>query len=150
MDARKSQTVVATELGLSVRTVKNRLEKLEREKAIVTFVDLDVGALEGTIPVLLLFSYRRPEEKSSVDQAILSEFSGNHLWARLTDAEHGYILIVLTSMSKLRQVEELTKQIPGVADAHTYIVRKSMTLFENSPTVPGSVQLARTAINDAG
>ncbi len=150
MDARKPQTAVAAELGLSVRTVKNRLEKLERERAIVTFMDLDVGALEGMIPVLLLFSYAKAEEKSSVDQAILSEFSGNYLWARLTDTEHGYILIVLKSMSKLKPAEELIKQIPGVADVHTYIVRKSMTLFENSPTVPGSVQLTRTVINETG
>jgi DNA-binding Lrp family transcriptional regulator len=148
MDARKPQIAVAAELGLSARTVKNRLEKLETERAIVTFMDLDVGALEGMIPVLVLFSYAKANQKSSVDHTVLSEFSGNYLWTRLTDTEHGYILIVLKSMSELKPAEELIKRIPGVADTHTFIVKRSITLFENSPTVPGSVQLASAVINE--
>ena len=146
MDARKPHTQVAAELGLSPRMVRNRLEKLERERAIVTFMDLDVGKLEGMIPVLILFSYARGHEKSVVDKAILSEFSSNYLWARLTDAEHGYILIVLKSMSELKKSTERTRQLAGVADARAFIATRSMTMFENSPTTPGRIESIRTVV----
>jgi DNA-binding Lrp family transcriptional regulator len=52
-DARKSPVLLAKELGLSTRTVRNRVEKLRRENTIFTLPNLNLGGIPGSIAVYL-------------------------------------------------------------------------------------------------
>ena len=70
-DARKSPSLVAGELGLSSRTVKNRIEKLRKEKTLFTLPDLRFEDIPGFVAAYLSFSYVNNAVKGSVDRAIL-------------------------------------------------------------------------------
>jgi len=65
-----------------------------------------------------------------VDQAILSHFDGSYLWARLTDAERAYLILVAPTMASVKAYLEWTKQQPGVASARAEIVVESINLWE--------------------
>jgi hypothetical protein len=57
------------------------------------------------------------EMKNVVDQAILSHFDGSYLWARLTDPERAYLILVAPTMASVKAYLEWTKQQPGVVVA---------------------------------
>jgi len=71
-DARKSPVLLAKELGLSTRTVRNRVEKLRRENTIFTLPNLNLGGIPGSIAVYLSYTYSNREAKGSVDREVLS------------------------------------------------------------------------------
>lgn len=61
---------------------------------------LDISAIDRMIGLVLYYSSMRQEMKNVVDQAILSHFDGGNLWARLTDPELAYlILVALTTLT---------------------------------------------------
>jgi DNA-binding Lrp family transcriptional regulator len=128
-DARKSHVAVAKELGLSSRTVKNRITRLAKEKAIMVAAEGNV-AFEGVIPAMLLFSYSNDKVKDAVDQAMLSHFDGNYLWARLTNPEHGFVFLVAPNMTEVKHFVDWAKQQPGVAMAEIRIVMECITLYD--------------------
>ncbi|MFI5420728.1 MAG: AsnC family transcriptional regulator [Nitrososphaerales archaeon] len=89
-DARKPYALVAKELGLSTRTVRNRIEKLRRERTFYAMPSLRISEIPGIIPVYLSYSYANKEVKRSVDQNMLSHFDGNYLWVGFSDPENGF------------------------------------------------------------
>jgi DNA-binding Lrp family transcriptional regulator len=113
---------VAKELGLSARTVKNRLLKLETNRALIIAPTLSIAAIEGMVGLILFYSYTKRELKAEVDQAILSHYDGNYLWANLTDPERAYLILVAPTMASVKSYLKWMKQQPGVASARAEIV----------------------------
>jgi DNA-binding Lrp family transcriptional regulator len=70
-DALKSHVTVAKGLGFTTRTVRRRLQKLERERALMIPPKVNIAATDGMISVILFYSYMDSEAKKSVDQAML-------------------------------------------------------------------------------
>jgi DNA-binding Lrp family transcriptional regulator len=120
-DARKSTAIVARELGVSSKTVRNRLEKLRKEKTIFVFPNLNMTNIEGFIPAVLLYGYARPEAKSSVDSSFLSHFESNYLWGGFWDKERGTIVLNAPTMADVPRFVEWAKSQPGVASARVDI-----------------------------
>jgi hypothetical protein len=67
---------------------------------------------------------------NQIDQAILSHFDGSYLWARLTDPERAYLILVSPTMASVKAYLEWTKKQPGVASARAEIVVESINLWE--------------------
>lgn len=129
-DALKSHVQIAKELGFTARTVKNRLQRLESQHALVIPPVLDIASIDRMIGLVLYYSYTRQEMKNEVDQAILSHFDGSYLWARLTDPERAYLILVAPTMASVKAYLEWTKQQQGVASARAEIVTESINLWE--------------------
>jgi len=126
----KSLTIVAQETGYSTKTVKNRLEKLERDHALFIPPDVSNGAMNGMIAATLFYSYMDRASKSNVDQEMLSHFSASYMWCRLTDPDIGYLTLVFPSLLESQKALDWAKQQKGVASARLEIVVECMKLFE--------------------
>jgi DNA-binding Lrp family transcriptional regulator len=137
-DALKSHVTVAKELGFTTRTVRRRLQKLERERALMIPPKVNIAATDGMISVILFYSYMDSEAKKSVDQAMLSRFEGNYLWARLADPEVAYLVLVIPSMVLVKQILDWAKELPGVARARVEITIEAIDLWDNARELFGS------------
>lgn len=120
-DARKSTAVVAREAGVSSKTVRNRLDKLRKEKTILMFPNLNMTNIEGFIPAVLSYTYTRPEVKSEVDSSFLAHFESNYLWGGFWDIEHGTVVLSAPTMADVPRFVEWTKAQIGVATARVDI-----------------------------
>ena len=131
-DALKPYTQVAKELGVTPRTVKNRLQRLERQNALVLHPTLDIASVDRMVCIVLFYSYTNHEMKNAVDQAMLSNFDDCYLWGTLTDPERAYLVLVCSSQAFVKQHLKWTKRLPGVASARIHIVVESINLWEKA------------------
>ena len=120
-DARKSSTAVAKELGLSARTISNRIERLRRERTIFMFPNLNMTNIVGFIPAALTYTYSRADSKSSVDRSVLSHFDSSFLWGGLSDSERGSIVLSAPTIADVPRFVEWAKSQPGIATARVGI-----------------------------
>jgi DNA-binding Lrp family transcriptional regulator len=129
-DALKSHVQIAKELGITARTVKNRLQRLEAGHAFVILAAVDLASIDGMIGLILLYSYANHGVKGAVDEAIIARFEGNCLFAGLDDPERAYLTLVAPTMASVKPFLEWAKQQPGVATARIEIVVESIRLSE--------------------
>ncbi len=115
-DARKSSALVAKELGLSTRTVRNRTDRLRQENTIFTFPSLNIYGIAGLIPVYLSYTYCNGT-KSSVDRAMLTHFESSYLWGGFYDPDRGFIMLDAPTMGDVPRILEWAKSQPGIASA---------------------------------
>ncbi len=136
-DGLKSYVQVAKEIGFTPRTVKNRLQRLELERALMISPAFDIASIDGMIGSFLYYSYTDQGMKSIVDQAVLSHFEGNYLWAALSDPERSYLILVAPAMSCIKPYLEWMKQQPGVASAEILIVLEGINLWSKASELFG-------------
>ncbi|HKW05863.1 MAG TPA: AsnC family transcriptional regulator, partial [Nitrososphaerales archaeon] len=129
-DARKSPVLVAKQLGLSTRTVSNRIEKLRKEKTLFTLPNLSLDNLPGVITVYLSYSYTNKEMKGSVDRVLLSHFDPNYLWGGFSDTEQGYLVLNAATMADVERFLEWTREQPGIVSVQVNIPVKLISFPE--------------------
>ncbi|MGI0091489.1 MAG: AsnC family transcriptional regulator [Nitrososphaerales archaeon] len=129
-DARRSSVLVGEGLGVSTRTVRNRIEKLRREKTLFTLPNLSLDNLPGVITVYLSYSYANKEIKGSVDRALLSHFDPNYMWSGFSDPEQGYLVLNAPTIGDVQRFLEWTKEQPGIASAQVNIPVKLISFPE--------------------
>ena len=115
-DARKSSALVAKELGLSTRTVRNRTDRLRQENTIFTLPSLNIYGIAGLIPVYLSYTYCNGA-KSSVDRAMLTHFESSYLWGGFYDPDRGFIMLDAPTMGDVPRILEWAKSQLGIASA---------------------------------
>ncbi len=131
-DVSKSPQAVSRETGFTRRTVRNRLEKLQREKALMITGNTNIAAVEGMIPSILHYNYTSREVKSSVDKAMLVHFEKNYLWARLTDPQVGYLVILAPSMRFVQDSLSWARGQSGVGSARIEVVVDVIDLWDRA------------------
>jgi hypothetical protein len=93
---------------------------------------IDIASLDRTIGVVLFYSYSGKEEKSAVDSALLARFDGSYLWARMTDPERAYLILVAPTMASVKAYLDYARQQRGVASARAEIVVESLNLWDKA------------------
>jgi DNA-binding Lrp family transcriptional regulator len=116
-DARKSASLVAVELGFSSRTVKNRIEKLRKEKTLFALPDLRFEDIPGFVIAYLSYSYVNNTVKGTVDRAMISHFDPNYLWGGFADPENGFLVLNTYTIANIQKFFQWAKQQSGVASA---------------------------------
>jgi len=116
-DARKSSATVAKELGLSGRTVRNRVKRLRTENTLFALPNLNLDGIPGSIPVYLSYTYANEETKGSVDHSMISHFDRNYLWGGFSSKEHGFVVLSASKMADVQEFLQWAKGQPGVAAA---------------------------------
>lgn len=129
-EASKPYVLLAKELGLSTKIVKNRVDRLRKENTIFALPSLNMGRVRGLIPVLLSFAYSNNGAKSSVDRAILSRFEGNYLWAGFSDPNNGFVTLSAPTMADVQVFLEWAKSQPGIASARVDIPTEQFSFPE--------------------
>ncbi len=129
-DARKSFVRLSKELGLSTRTVRNRVRRLRSDNTVFALASLDAGSIPGLIPVYLSYSYAQNEAKGSVDRAMISHFKSSYLSVLFTDPASGWISVGASTMADVQSYLEWAKSQPGVASARVDLLTKTMMFPE--------------------
>lgn len=129
-DARKSFTQLSKELGLSARTVRNRVHRLRTDNTVFALASLDASSIPGLIPVYLSYSYAPSEAKGTVDRAILSHFGANYLTSLFSDPASGWIMVSASTMADVQSCLEWAKSQAGVAAARVDLLTKTMMFPE--------------------
>jgi len=129
-DARRSTVSVANELGLSTKTVRNRIDRLRNDNTIFTIPSLNISGIHGLIPVLLSYSYSDREAKGSVDREILSHFESNYLWGGFSDLDIGTIMLSAPTASDIQKFLDWAKAQRGIASARADIPIEQLTFPE--------------------
>jgi DNA-binding Lrp family transcriptional regulator len=117
---RKPYSEIASELGLSTRTVRRRLERMLEERALFSFPDVDFRKLSGSIVVDLVVFYTSPEVKQSVDNEVVSKFRDNLIFGTLYDRNHAWYLLVLPNLTMVEEVRSETSKIPGAKTVYVF------------------------------
>jgi DNA-binding Lrp family transcriptional regulator len=128
-DARKSSSLVAKELGLSTRTVRNRIDRLRKENTIFTLPSFNIYDIPGLIPVYLSYTYRNGA-KSSVDRDMLSHFESSYLWPGFSDPDSGFIMLNAPTVGDIPRILEWAQSQPGIASARIDIPTEQLSLPE--------------------
>jgi DNA-binding Lrp family transcriptional regulator len=129
-DSRKSFVQVSKELGLSTRTVRNRVIRLRKEGTVFPLPTLNVGGIPGFLQVFLSYSYSKDREKGAVDRAMLSHFAATYLSFGFADPDNGFIYLSAATMNEVRDHLEWAKSQPGVASARTDVLVRNMVFPE--------------------
>jgi DNA-binding Lrp family transcriptional regulator len=116
-DARKSSASLAKELGLSSRTVRNRVKRLRRENTVFALPNLNLEGIAGSIPVYLSYTYANEGTKGSADRAVLSHFDANYLWGGFSDRNHAFVVLSFSTMSEMKNALDWVREQPGIAAA---------------------------------
>src|SRR3989454_1909178 len=133
-EPRKPCAAIATELGLSSRTVKRRMQRMIDEAAIFGFPSLNPRAAEGAIMATMLITYAA-EQKREVDETI-----GTHLESCLWHVFHmlpyrtgdplvcGFNLI-LPNVGEAEDVLRWAKRLPGILGVRIELFDGMETLY---------------------
>jgi len=150
-DARKSFVQVARELGFSVRTVRNHVERLRGENTIFSIPTLNMGGIPGLIPASLSYTYARPDAKGMADRAILSHFEASYLWGGFADPSSAWILLSLSTMLDVQKCLEWARSQPSIANARVDILTRILMFPEKQAELLASrnetASISKRALN---
>ena len=116
-DSRKPSASVARELGVSGRTVRNRVKKLRSENTLISLPNLNLDGIPGTIPVYLSYVYANEGAKGPVDRSVLERFDSAYLWGGFSDKEHAFVVLSASKMADVHGFLAWAEEQPGIASA---------------------------------
>ena len=128
-DPRISYDRVSTELRLSSRTVKRRLERLVEGKALTTSWTANMKALESTSVGLLVF-YANPKHRGEIDERILSRFDDCLFRAELVNKDYGVFSLLITNVAKVQEISAWMKELPGVSSYSVDLLEERVEVWE--------------------
>ena len=129
-DPTKSYNAMSNETGLSYKTVKRRLERMLRGRALFMIPSLDPRSLSGATLGELLVFYESPEAMRKANGEIKSHIDGQLMSAQLGDPEHMLFLLVITKISQVKEILNWVKQQPGVKSAFLDLVEDRIEQYE--------------------
>jgi len=130
-DPRKPYSDAAKELGLSSRTVRRRLGGLVEGKAIFVIPSMDPSALEGALLADLLVEYSGGEDRTIVNQEILSKLDDFLIRSQLGDPGYGFFNLFITKISAVHEIRRIVRSIKGVKDARIDLVQERLEFFDH-------------------
>jgi DNA-binding Lrp family transcriptional regulator len=129
-DARKSFVQLSKELGLSTRTVRNRVRRLRTDNTVFALPSLDAGGIPGLIPVYLSYNCVQNGEKGTVDRAMLSHFKASYIVVQFSDPASGWVFASASTMADVQSYLEWAKSQPGITSARVDLLTKTMMFPE--------------------
>ncbi len=128
---RKLYSAVATELNLSNKTVKRRLERMIDARAVFTIPSMDPSSLEGAMLVDLLVTYSNRRNFGPVNKELLSKLEDCSVRAQLGNPDYAFFNLLITKISTIRETLERVKSIEGVREARIDIVQNRLEFFDH-------------------
>ena len=113
----KPYVAIAREVGVSSATVKRRLARLNRSKALYLLAEIDPRATEGTLMAHLFVFYDDPSRRVQIDDAIRQEIAEELAFAELDEPDIGFYALRISSLSRVSELQARLEQMPGVRRA---------------------------------
>ena len=129
-DPTKSYNAISKETGLSNKTVKRRLERMLRGRALFMIPSLNPESLSGATLAELLVFYESPEAMKKEQGRIESHIDRHLMSAQLGDPEHMLFLLVITNISQVKEILNWVKQQPGVKSAFLDLVEGRIEQYD--------------------
>jgi len=133
-EPRKPCAAIATELGLSSRTVKRRMQRMIDEAAIFGLPSLNPRAAEGAVMATMLVTYTA-ETKKEVDETIGTHLE-SHLWHtfhmlpyRTGDPWVCGFNLILPDVGEAEEVLRWAKRLPGIHGVRIDLFHGMETLY---------------------
>jgi len=114
-DPTKSYNAISKETGLSNKTVKRRLERMLRGRALFMIPSLNPESLSGATLAELLVFYESPEAMKKENGRIET---------------HMLFLLVITNISQVKEILNWVKQQPGVKSAFLDLVEGRIEQYD--------------------
>lgn len=119
---RKPYTVLAEEIGLSVRTVRRKLRRLIEGFAAFAFADIDVSAVRGAVMASVMVIC--PEEEQERIAPKVAGYLESYLWHMFQtrpfdDGEDMSCVfdLIIPNLSKGREMLKWIQDVPGVTES---------------------------------
>ena len=119
----KSFTKIGDEVGVSTATVKRRLARMDRAKALYLLVDIDPKATEGSLLTHLTVFYDDPARRPKVDAALLDGLREEIAFAELDNPDHGFFALMLRNVARVQEISEWLRDRPGIRRARVDILQ---------------------------
>jgi len=127
---RQSYPVISKEVGVSVKTVKRRLQKMNEAGALFVMPLQNLKALEGAIVADLVVLYSNAEAKTDVDNRIISQFEEFLTLATMGDPKYGFFTFVIGKIWQAKEMLSWVKRQPGVVRAFMGLVQDRIESYE--------------------
>jgi len=124
---RKPYNQVSRELGLSTRTIKRRLERLAKGRAIVVVAAVDSRAIDGTLVSLLVF-YSNPEHREEMNERMLSYLDDCVFRAELTAEDHGFFNLIVSNIARVQEISQWMRDQQGISSYRVDLVDEFIQL----------------------
>jgi DNA-binding Lrp family transcriptional regulator len=121
---------LAGELGVSVRTLKRRMERLLQSSALLTFPKLDFRCVQGAVTADLLVGYAHRPSREHARSKIMQRLEEWMFFAGIWDEFELYRLI-LPNLALASQLAEEVGRLPGVGFARAELVESLLPRFEH-------------------
>jgi DNA-binding Lrp family transcriptional regulator len=116
-DARRPLTEVAHELGVTAKTVRNRLARMREEGSVDDIARLDFGAMEGLLPFEIAVWCDDVEQATL---GLVERLRENH-WLHFLGPPDGYCDVLMrvftTNAAGAHGLVRLVERVPGVREA---------------------------------
>ena len=120
---------IAGEVGISLRTLKRRVDRLVRGGALYTFPTVDIQRMDGGVQVDALVTYDGSGRKLESEQGIMKLLDEYLFYAGLFDTA-GLYSMVLPSPSSATKLAARIRQVPGVRTARLELVDEHIDQME--------------------
>ncbi len=128
IDPNKSYNAISEEIGMSSRTVRRRLSRMIREKALFAILSREPKALEGAVMADLTVTYSDRASKNGVNQEILKRL-GDHIYYAGITAEFGLFGLILPNVPIAREAENKVRKLEGVEHARVDLLEERIELY---------------------
>lgn len=155
-DPRRTYKSVATEVGLSSRTVKRKLQRMMEGNAVFGFPAFDPNKLKGSIWALLLVTCLA-EHREELNHRLLAAF-GEYVWSIVPSipftagqpVSSGYNLM-LPNVAEGKEILTSAEQMSGVQEARLELFEETYVNFRPlEEDVERYVQASRVRIRGSG
>ena len=133
---RKTYAAVSKETGLSIRTVKRRLDRLIQAGVAFALPQVDPKALQGGVMAALEVVYP-PDLKGEIDKTVDNRLEG-HVWHILHllpcqpgKNQHCVFSLVLWNLSDAKGIVHEVEHLPGVQSAWMHLYEDMIFLFDS-------------------
>lgn len=128
-NALKPLSKVAQELGLSVKTVRRRFERMINNNAVIIVPVIDLGDIPNTITHVLLLYFDEDRRESALEKA-LDLFDDSYFLVDTTPQGNAMIALVAQTLTETEDNLFKAKRIEGVRDIKMLILKETWEFSE--------------------
>lgn len=135
-DAFRPLSTVAKELGLSVKTVRRRFDRMAQNNAIIIVPLVNPADIPNTITHVILL-YPDPNRREAVLKVALQEFQDSCFLARTDPPGNAMICLAARTLGETEENLIKARRINGILDAKLLILRE---ITENTQWLDSAIE----------
>lgn len=120
-DPRKKVSEIASDLGISARTINRRTKRLNDGNAMFLFLEFDLTKVEG-LRYLLIVHCKDKDRKGEVDKTIRARLP-NLIYEETWTPNHSMFAFACANILEAERISDWVRKIKGVSDMKLGIIK---------------------------